>query len=235
MRLVIYLVFICLLWSCSKTEEDIFTNIVPENIPIFLLSNSFTIHKNNIENISLNMGLWMFKEKKYEKKSIANWIDVQHEGKFILEPINVIWVDFKATSKNEAKQKILTYLETNKFIHRSGSSIGYFGYFGSSNWVSQFRETWSDKQNPSTINNHGRIFLNFETTTSNGQKVFITSGAFSIENEKHLFVSFDKALDAFNNTQTWQLYSENLNVHQILNDYTYTTFDHKRVKIFTTR
>ena len=150
--------------------------------------------------------MWMFSEKQFEVNAIADWIGVKKNGKTILEPINIIWVDFRATNKNEAIENITTFLNDNGFLLRNGSSNGYYGLFDSSEWIHQYKETWSDNQNPNTINNHGRIFLSHQLKSNLNNAVFISTGAFSIEDQNHYLISFDDALKKIDKTGQWQIF-----------------------------
>jgi len=157
---------------------------------------------------------------------------VKKNGKTILEPINIIWVDFRATNKNEAIENITTFLNDNGFLLRNGSSNGYYGLFDSSEWIHQYKETWSDNQNPNTINNHGRIFLSHQLKSNLNNAVFISTGAFSIEDQNHYLISFDDALKKIDKTGQWQIFKNRFISNNIIQNNDYITYDHKGIKVF---
>ena len=195
-------------------------------------SKNITIDTKNRGTSNFNIGIWMFNQQKVEINSIANWINVTHMGKTILEPINVIWIDCKATNVNQANNNVTSFLNANNIYPRTGSSEGYFALFENENWVIQFDKTWSNQSNHATINNHGRIFLSQEVISDNGEIIFVSSGAFSYENPQHYFLSFKNAIDELDEKIDWKIYKEKLLVGNIINTNTYNTFDHEGVKVF---
>ena len=226
------LIFISVLLSFCSSNEDLIPLSNSKSEKIINLLYPLTINKNNEEKVSLDIGVWMFKRNELDVNSIADWLGIRFDGKVLLEPINIIWVDFVSKNKEEAEQKVLTYLEKNNFLHRSGSSTGYLGIFENNYWLHQYRETWSDKLDPNTVNNHGRIFLGYETFSNLGNSVFVSTGAFSVENEKHHFISFEKSLWQFHETEFWKVNSEVTTLKNIVKNDTYSTFDHNRVRTF---
>ncbi|MCL7754033.1 hypothetical protein [Polaribacter sp. Z022] len=221
-----YTIFILLFVSCSKNKISFEKRTSPLNLDYHFFFND------KEDQLNFSMGIWMFNARNESENSIANWINVEHLGKTILEPINVLWIDFKANNKTEAINNIVNFLTLNNFIMRSGSSIGYHSFFDDFKWISQYQETWSSHENPNTINNHGRIFLGHQVKSSLNQNVYISSGAFSIENEKHLFISFKDALKDFNNVDQWKTYDENLNIGNKVESGNFSTFDHEGLKVF---
>jgi hypothetical protein len=232
MRRIFTFLSIVFFLSCSSEKDFFNQEIISRDEKAVNFTDFITVFKDQEEKTSVDIGIWMFKTKELNLNSIANWIGVQNEGKFILEPINVVWVDYVSKSKQEAEEKVITFLINNNFLHRSGSSIGYAAVFEQNYWIEQYRETWSDKLNPNTINNHGRVFLGFETKTNEGNRAFVSTGAFSVEDEKHLFLSFDDALKQFNETEIWKIYSEYLSVNNVVKNYWFSTFDHRKIKTF---
>lgn len=222
---IILLVLFLILYSCSENN----INIPQQKTPDIPLEYNFKLTD---KNTAFKFGIWMFKHKGHNKNSIANWISVQHLGKDVLEPINVLWLDFKAKSKEESTNNVIKFLELNNFIMRSGSSVGYFSFFEDFEWVPQYKATWSDKLNPNTINNHGRTFLSHQINDNLGKSFFVSSGAFSIEDEKHLFISFKDALNQFKEVEDWSIYLENLDAGNIIKFENYDTFDHEGIKVF---
>ena len=221
-----YFTFLILLIFSCKEEESYYEN---EKIDLI---DRITVFNNSNNTISFNFGMWMFSEKQFEVNAIADWIGVKKNGKTILEPINIIWVDFRATNKNEAIENITTFLNDNGFLLRNGSSIGYYGLFDSSEWIHQYKETWSDNQNPNTINNHGRIFLSHQLKSNLNNAVFISKGAFSIEDQNHYLISFDDALKKIDKTGQWQIFKNRFISNNIIQNNDYSTYDHKGIKVF---
>lgn len=213
---------------CSCSENNI---LLEPKTPALKFKYKLTIPKNN-SFVSFNFGIWMFKANYINKNAIANWINVEHLGKKVLEPINVVWVDFRAKNKEESTENIISFLTQNNFLMRSGSSIGYSSFFEDYQWVGQYQETWSNKLDPNTINNHGRIFLSHQIKTESNGSFFVSSGAFSVESEKHLFISFKEALQQFNAVKGWSLYKDKLNVGNSIVFDNYSTFDHEGIKVF---
>ncbi|MDD7914870.1 hypothetical protein [Polaribacter ponticola] len=214
--------------SCSD-KTDVF-KLKQEQVP---LSENIKITSKNKEDLNLDIGLWMFNKKTPEISSIANWIGIQLKGKVILEPINIIWLDFKATNKVEAEENIVNFLKANNFLMRSGSSTGYYGLFENDYWIPQFMETWSDNANPTTINNHGRIFIAHEIKDNSNNSFFVSTGAFSIENESHHLISFRDALKDFKPVIDWSVSNNSYQAKNIILSSNYTTDDHNGIKIFT--
>jgi hypothetical protein len=142
------------------------------------------------------LGLWM----RARDGSIADWLGQPHQGKKLLEPINVVIVDPIAASPEEATVRLLAACKKAGFPEREGHSSGYFGLIGAELYPQVplgSEDCFSDA--PFTIgNNHGRIF---GAALWEGGYYFI--GAFSRERVdmvtkvKHQFVSFDHARDVF--------------------------------------
>ncbi len=214
--------------SCSD-KTDVF-EFRQEQVSI---SENIQINRKNKEELNLEVGLWMFNKKTPEINSIANWIGIKQNGKAILEPINIIWLDFIATNKLEAEENIVNFLKTNGFLMRSGSSTGYYGLFENETWITQYMETWSDNANPTTINNHGRIFLAHELKDNTNNTFFVSTGAFSIESKSHHLISFREALEDFKAVNDWTIFNYNYLAKNIILSNNYTTDDHNGIKIFT--
>lgn len=214
----------------SSCSEDIIS--LEEKAPDIKLKYSLSIQDKNTIN-TFNFGIWMFKEQHNHKNAIANWLNIPHSKKEILEPINILWVDFKSKTKKEASEKIASFLALNGLILRNGSSTGYSSFFKDYEWSAQFKETWSDNTNPATINNHGRIFISNNLKNDEEDNfLFVTSGAFSVETEAHLFLSFKDAVNQFNAVDNWRLYNSKLKVGNKINTSEISTFDHEGVKVF---
>ncbi|WP_299012152.1 hypothetical protein [uncultured Polaribacter sp.] len=224
-NILLVLMFVCI--SCSK-NETLFEEKT-ENINL-----AYTIDlKDKKNNILFDFGIWMFKNKEPNQNGIANWLNIPHQNKEILEPINVLWIDLKSKNEEEATNAILFFLKQNGLAERKGSSTGYATFFEDYQWKEQYRETWSDKQDPITVNNHGRIFVAHKTKYQNQDKdFFVSTGAFSIEDEQHLFVSFKEAQEQFKVLENWRLHANALKVGNIINTNNISTFDREGVKVF---
>jgi hypothetical protein len=142
------------------------------------------------------IGLWMLNGK----GAIADWLGYPHQGKRLLEPVNVIIVDPFAASAADAVSRLIAAVNKVEFDLREGHSSGYSARIGGVDFGQcppGSEETYSDA--PFEVsNNHGRIF---GPTEWKGAYVF--TGAFSRESVdlvtkvKHQFESFDRARDAF--------------------------------------
>jgi hypothetical protein len=131
---------------------------------------------------------------------IADWLGYPHEGKRLLEPINVVIIDRYAASAAEASSRLLAACGKSAFPQREGHSSGYGARMGSMRYA-QFppgtEESFSDALFVLS-NDHGRIFGPMKW-----KDAFYFSGAFSRESVdpvtkvKHRYVSFDRARDAF--------------------------------------
>ncbi len=226
-RNLLFILPLLLFSSCSKEDEN---KVFQKNTLNF--TQEIQIETLNDGNFELNIGIWMFKKQKKEIDAIANWINVQHLGKTILEPINIIWVDLTAKTTEEANLNVTTFLKANNINPRAGSSEGYFGLFENNNWVSQYDKTWSNQLNHITVNNHGRIFLSQKIISNTGKTAYISTGAFSYENEQHYFISFKNAIYELQEQNNWKIYDEQLQIRNIISNSVYDTFDHEGAKVF---
>lgn len=143
-----------------------------------------------------DIGLWMISKH----GSVADWLGVPHQGKKLLEPINVIILDAFATSSGDAVSRLIAAVEKAEFELREGHSSGYSAYIEGlilTQCPPGSEETYSD--GPFELsNNHGRIFGPIEW-----RGAYVFTGAFSRESVdlvtkvKHQYESFDRARDAF--------------------------------------
>jgi hypothetical protein len=178
-------------------------------------------HHSSGATVSIVVGLWMHKEQELAREAIADWLEVPYEGKELLEPINVLWVDSAARSDEEARDDVVSFLDACGFA-REGKQLGLathsYGYHAYYNgiWKEQYDadDAWVDRELLGSIvsSNHGRIFPSFQATSTAGRSVFFTSGAFSREGPLgtlgsgveclfnvercHAFQSFNQARDA---------------------------------------
>ncbi len=208
-----------------------------------------------------HVGLWMHKQTDLSSMNgIADWVngwdrykDKNYPGESwrILEPINVVWIDFTASTEQQAKDHLEHFLEAQgegdptrtKFSKEGGHSDGYWAAYAYNEllniplWMPQYPHTkgvaWVDIRG-GKAKNHGRIFPSFEVTSESGDPVYITSGAFSRETVLHLFESFDDARDVLVAPDGWV----DKGVSDFENSYgpslllDFTTADHSGVRIF---
>jgi hypothetical protein len=143
-----------------------------------------------------DIGLWMLTRE----GTVADWLGAPHQGKKLLEPINVIIVDPFAASEADAVARLIAACEKAEFETREGHSGGYSALIGAET-CPQFppgtEESFSDA--PFAVgNNHGRIFGPVAW-----KGIYIFTAAFSREGVdlvtkvKHYYESFDRARDAF--------------------------------------
>jgi hypothetical protein len=149
-------------------------------------------HSSSSVNVTAIVGLWMHKEQRFDRDAIADWLEVPHEEKEVLEPINVLWVDPTASSEEEARDNVVEFLDECGF-DREGNvffglvpkhSSGYYASYDNGVWRSQYDQDDAWVQGllgGEFTNNHGRIFPAFLATSTAGTPVYLTSGAFSRE------------------------------------------------------
>jgi len=201
-----------------------------------------------------DIGLWMFKQKDLSTDAIADWIGIPYLEKTLLEPINVLWIDFDSTTEQEARDKVSSFLKskdndfhTEPFLH----TADYYGFYR--DWVSDpqwkglypffpVRAAWVDAGWPGE-NNHGRIFPAVRIFTTSGDPAFVTSGAFSRESgvdlidelKGHYFISFNIARNKLRKTDRWiELPRESVgNVYKWDRFRDFTTGDHDgEIRVF---
>ena len=227
LNIVFFITSLIIIVSCSDHDDS--WEIKNKT---FNLSENIIISNKSNETINFDFGIWMFNQQKTDINAIANWINIKKNGKIILEPINVLWIDYKANSQVEAIKNITDFLHSNNIMNRNGSSNGYYGLFDNNNWIPQHQETWSNMKTPATINNHGRVFLAHKIMSNLQNPVFISSGAFSIESEKHYLISFNDALEQIKERNEWRIFDKRYKTENIIVTNKYTTFDHNGTKIF---
>lgn len=130
----------------------------------------------------------------------ANWLNQPYKGKELLEPINIIIIDSKAKSAEEARDRMLKNCARAGYPGRYGHSTGYQGMIDSqihSQLPTEEKQAFSDGCFLLS-NNHGRIF---GPRLYRGQYYF--SAAFSREGldlfarVKHIYLSFNIARNDF--------------------------------------
>jgi len=236
-KLLIYILLIflsiVLISSSCKHEAIILIRTIdevknPYQVP---LTYSFSHEGENGLNSEATFTAWMLKND-----HIANWLGEKKDGKEVYEPINVLWIDYRSSDIEEAKDEVSRFLKDCGFDLRKGSSTGYFTFIGKEGNLSRTGQlpsdkTWSDRS-ALKDNNHGRIF----TRKSPDGKAYYTLGAFSRETGiSHHFVSFNSARDAMHETGDWKKESQ---INDIPNVYppddtlSFSTQDHNGTAIF---
>jgi hypothetical protein len=139
------------------------------------------------------LGKWMIAPS----NKPANWLGLKFQGKEMREPINVIIIDSRSKTSEEAMDRLSEYCSEAGFKARKGHSSGYFGYIEGSLYPQiprKNRLAFSNKP-PEFQNDHGRIFGPYKS----GGKFYFTA-AFSREKltrHGHEYVSFVKAREEF--------------------------------------
>ena len=145
---------------------------------------------------SLSVGKWLL----LENGEPAHWLGRKHQGRSLLEPINVIVYDPFAASAEEAEDKLIGASRRGGYAKRLGHSAAYCGYIESARYgqiAARLPAAFADRS-CFRANNHGRLI---GPSLWNGGFVFI--GAFSRERFRllptvaHLFLSFGEARDDF--------------------------------------
>jgi hypothetical protein len=140
------------------------------------------------------MGKWMYQDD-LEK---AHWLGIPWEGKNLIEPINVVFVDAVSKTADESIGNLVENLTRGEFTDRTHHSSGYVGAIGGVFYPQLPRERYHAYSNAvaEIPNNHGRIF-----GPCHYQGKFIFIAAFSREiiepGEKvlHHYGSFKRARD----------------------------------------
>jgi hypothetical protein len=163
------------------------------------------------ESVAVSLGRWMFKEPLLQPGAIAMWaslgglISEWINSRKILEPINVVWADFVATTEDQSKQRIADFLKLRGYEVTTCSFANFFAYIDADPMIPSFApggKAWTDypgAQNSGcdsllVANNHGRVFPGRRVLSNRGNSVFITTGAFSRESElTHAFQGFNIA------------------------------------------
>lgn len=233
----------CDITNNSETEEAF--NIENPNS----LNLMYNLNYTNSQDLECNTEfcIWMLKENE-----IANWMDNAYENELtIYEPINVIWLDYRAKTEEEAIENVFVFMVNNFFFQEGINSLGIplhtYGYtalYDINTIINQFplEAAWVDAQHPSE-NNHGRVFPSFKVNTNKNSSVFVTLGAFSRESEwnmltqkGHDLVSFNQARDALSENGDWKTEKLNLNIgnqYKAELEKDYCTLDHNGTKMFT--
>lgn len=124
----------------------------------------------------------------------ADWLGQKYQGKQMQEPINLVICDSLATSPDNAKSRLESFLSTAGYPSRYGHSSGYKGHISGTTFTQMPTgvlppgNAYSDNL-LILDNNHGRIFGPYWTG-----KMYVFIAAFSRETgTTHNYVSFNQA------------------------------------------
>jgi hypothetical protein len=142
------------------------------------------------------IGRWMLTAQSVP----SDWLGEIYEGRNLREPINVIIVDQRASSADDAKARLLAAAARAGYPIRFGHSTGYQGFIGGQLYAQlpQGRDDAFSNDIFEVSNNHGRIFGPHQL----GQG-YLFAGAFSREeidplrDPPHSYGSFNRARDDF--------------------------------------
>ena len=142
------------------------------------------------------IGRWMLTAQSVP----SDWLGEIYEGRNLREPINVIIVDQRASSADDAKARLLAAAARAGYPIRFGHSTGYQGFIGGQLYAQlpQGRDDAFSNDIFEVSNNHGRIFGPHQF----GQG-YLFAGAFSREeidplrDPPHSYGSFNRARDDF--------------------------------------
>ncbi|MFL5021885.1 MAG: hypothetical protein ACJ8DW_06465 [Microvirga sp.] len=142
------------------------------------------------------IGRWMLTAQSVP----SDWLGEIYERRNLREPINVIIVDQRASSADDAKARLLAAAARAGYPIRFGHSTGYQGFIGGQLYAQlpQGRDDAFSNDIFEVSNNHGRIFGPHQF----GQG-YLFAGAFSREeidplrDPPHSYGSFNRARDDF--------------------------------------
>ncbi|MFL5164387.1 MAG: hypothetical protein ACJ8CZ_18390 [Microvirga sp.] len=142
------------------------------------------------------IGRWMLTAQSVP----SDWLGEIYERRNLREPINVIIVDQRASSADDAKARLLAAAARAGYPIRFGHSTGYQGFIGGQLYAQlpQGRDDAFSNDIFEVSNNHGRIFGPHQF----GQG-YLFAGAFSreeidpIRDPPHSYGSFNRARDDF--------------------------------------
>lgn len=132
--------------------------------------------------------------------AFAHWLGEVVEGKALREPINVIVVDERSTSADEAVDRIVAASTAAGYRIRTGHSTGYKGMIGGEILTQLPKQHDAAFSNEvfEISNNHGRLFGPYRFGSA-----YLFTGAFSREEVRvaqtphHSFASFNQARDDY--------------------------------------
>jgi hypothetical protein len=142
------------------------------------------------------IGRWMLTAQSVP----SDWLGEIYEGRNLREPINVIIVDQRASSADDAKARLLAAAARAGYPIRFGHSTGYQGFIGGQLYAQlpQGRDDAFSNDIFEVSNNHGRIFGPHQFGRG-----YLFAGAFSREeidplrDPPHSYGSFNRARDDF--------------------------------------
>ena len=201
-RLFFVMVIAILAVWCTGCDNP--TEPEPEPAPQAppLLHNTLNFPGANGVTASCDLGLWMFDSQNLSTDNICDWLGIEHRGRRLLEPVNVVWIDFTAVDAADAGAKVHDYLTSCNFrierppLHSPwGIFPPYTGWYAG-HWhdMTRDRATYVDADHPAACN-HGRVFGSHQGVATSGT-AFFTMGAFSRESSAstgHAYESFNDA------------------------------------------
>jgi hypothetical protein len=142
------------------------------------------------------IGKWMYQDDMMR----AHWLGIKWENKNLIEPINVILIDKRSKTIDEAISILFENLNKAGYTDRTPHSSGYLGYIGDRFYsqLPQEKHHAFSNEISEIDNNHGRIFGPYHY---NGSYIF--TGAFSreiidpVSKVDHHYGSFNRARDEF--------------------------------------
>lgn len=128
----------------------------------------------------------------------AHWLGAKVHGKELVEPLNVVFVDRRSRSAEEAQAALEKALAQAGFPGRRGHSGGYFAFVDGRlrpQLPAQPNHAFSDA--PFEFpNDHGRVF---GPVAAEGRFLFVAAfsreGIAPLDKVKHRYVSFNRARD----------------------------------------
>lgn len=128
----------------------------------------------------------------------AHWLGAKVNGKELVEPLNVVFVDRRSKSMEEARVVLSEALSVAGFPSRTGHSGGYYAFMDGRlhpQLPSEPNHAFSDE--PFELpNDHGRVF---GPVSLEGRFVFVAAfsreGVAPLDKVKHRYVSFNRARD----------------------------------------
>jgi hypothetical protein len=140
------------------------------------------------------IGKWMYQDD-LEK---AHWLGIPWEGKNLIEPINLVFVDAVSKTADESIKSLVENLKKAEYTDRPHHSSGYVGFIGGVFYPQLPRERYRAFSNgvAEIPNNHGRIF---GPCRYHGKFIFIAAFSWEIvetaEKVWHHYGSFNRARD----------------------------------------
>lgn len=128
----------------------------------------------------------------------AHWLGAQVSGKQLMEPLNVVFVDWRSRSMEEARAVLSEALSAAGFPSRTGHSGGYYAFMNGRlhpQLPSEPYHAFSDElfELP---NDHGRVF---GPVSWEGRFLFVAAfsreGVAPLDKVKHPYLSFNRARD----------------------------------------